>query len=132
MTPSPLEPDRRDGGAASVELVLATPLLGLLLMLVVQFALWAHAEHIAQAAANSGVQTARAYRSTAEAGRQEAVKTLDALAGSVLTDTAVTSGRDATTATVTVSGQAIDVLPGLRLPVQARVTAPLELVGGTP
>ena len=119
-------------GAASVELVVATPLLGLLLMLVVQFALWAHATHIAQAAANAGVQTARAYTSSADAGRTEATTTLDHLAGTVLSDPGVDVERTATTATVTVTGQAIAVVPGLHLPVRVTVTAPRELVPGAP
>ena len=79
----------------------------LLLMLVVQFALWAHATHIAQAAANSGVQTARAYGSTADAGATEATTVLDQLAGTVLTGTHVEARRDAATATVTVTGDAV-------------------------
>jgi TadE-like protein len=116
----------------SVELVVATPLLGLLLMLVVQFALWAHATHIAQAAANAGVQSARAYASTTDAGRTEATITLDHLAGTVLADPHVDAERTATTATVTVTGRVLAVVPGLHLPVRASVTAPRELVPGTP
>jgi TadE-like protein len=119
-------------GSVSVELVVATPLLGLLLMVVVQFALWAHATHIAQAAANAGVQAARVYASTPDAGRADATTTLDHLAGTVLTDAHVDAERTATTATVTVTGQVLAVVPGLHLPVRASVTAPRELVPGTP
>jgi Flp pilus assembly protein TadG len=119
-------------GATTVELVIATPLMLLLLMLVVQFAVWAHAEHVAQAAANTGVQTARAYRATPDQGRADAVTVLANSAGTVLTGVQVTAGRDATTATVTVIGQAMTVVPGLHLPVRASVTAPRELVPGTP
>ena len=119
-------------GAASVELAVATPLLGLLLMLVVQFALSAHATHIAQAAANSGAQTARAYASTADAGRTDASTVVDHLAGTVLSDPRVAATRTATTVTVTVTGQVIAVVPGLHLPVRVSVTAPRELVPGTP
>jgi Flp pilus assembly protein TadG len=119
-------------GAASVELAVATPLLGLLLMLVVQFALWAHATHLAQAAANTGAQTARAYASTADAGRTQASTVLDHLAGTILTHPRIEAQRTATTATVTITGQVIAVLPGLHLPVRASVTAPRELIPGTP
>jgi Flp pilus assembly protein TadG len=48
---------RGDRGAVSVELVLATPLLLLMLLAIVQFALWSHATHIAQAAASQGKVT---------------------------------------------------------------------------
>jgi hypothetical protein len=121
-----------DDGSVSVELVVATPLMLLLFMTVVQFALWAHAAHVARAAASSGVQTARACASSADAGRDETTTVLGQLAGSVLTDTHVEARRDPTTATVTVTGTAITVVPGLHLPVRASVTAPRELIPGTP
>lgn len=111
---------------------MATPLMLLLFLTVVQFALWAHASHVARAAANSGVQTARAYGSSAEAGRDETATVLSQLAGTVLTATHVDARRDPATATVTVTGTAITVVPGLHLPVRASVTAPRELVPGTP
>jgi Flp pilus assembly protein TadG len=122
----------RDRGSASVELTVAAPLLLLLLMLVVQFALWAHATHIAQAAANAGVQTARAYGSTADAGATDATTVLDHLAGTVLNHPRVAAARGATTATVTVTGDAAAVVPGLHLPVTATATAPRERVPGVP
>jgi Flp pilus assembly protein TadG len=125
---------RRERGSASVELVVAAPLILLLIMMVVQFAMWAHATHVAQAAANSGVQTARAYHSSADDGRTQAISVLDQLAGTVLTGARVDARRDSATATatVTVTGDAVAVLPGLRLPVHVSVTAPRELVPGTP
>jgi hypothetical protein len=101
-------------------------------MLVVQFAMWAHAVHIAQAAANAGVQAARVYGSTAEAGRTEATGMLEHLAGTVLTDRQVSAGQTHDTATVVVSGTAITVVPGLNLPVRVSVTAPRENVPGAP
>jgi hypothetical protein len=123
----------QDGGqAVSVELVLATPLLGLLLLLVVQFALWAHAVHLAQAAANGGVQVARAYHSSAEDGRRETTTLVQHLAGTILTGTDVACRRGAASATVTVTGTAITVVPGLHLPVRVSITTPLELVGHSP
>jgi Flp pilus assembly protein TadG len=119
-------------GSASVELTVAAPLLLLLLMLIVQFAMWAHATHIAQAAANAGVQTARAYGSTADVGKTDASSVLSRLAGTILTHTRVDAERAATTATVTVTGDAVAVVPGLHLPVAVTVTAPRELVPGVP
>ena len=44
---------RDERGAVSAELVIATPLLLLLIMGVIQFALWQHAEHIAWSAHSS-------------------------------------------------------------------------------
>lgn len=125
-------PGRRDRGSATVEFALAAPLAGLLLMLIVQFAMWAHATHIAQAAANSGVQTARIYGGSAASGEDTTQTVLDQLAGSTLTGASVTVTRTATDATVTVDGTAIAVLPGLSLPVHTSVTAPRERVPGVP
>lgn len=122
---------RRDEGAASVELVLATPMLLLLIMAGVQFALWAHARHVAQAAANEGVQSARAYHSSAAAGKADTEALLRDLSGGSLTGTAVTASRSATTATVTITGHASSVIPGLTFPIRVTVTAPVERVPGT-
>lgn len=127
----PTGPDN-DHGGASVEVTLAMPLLGLLLLVIVQFTFWAHATHVAQAAANQGVQTARAYGSTANAGVDATTTILDQTAGSILVDRSVTANNTATTSTVTVNGNAAAILPGLSLPVTVTVTAPREKVPGTP
>lgn len=117
-----------DAGAVTTELVIATPLLGLLLMLVVQFGVWAHAQHIAQAAANEALQAARAYQSSAAAGTVQGEAILDQTAGSILTDASVSVTRTATTVTVTVVGQAATVVPGLRPSVRVTVSGPAERV----
>ena len=59
---------RGDRGSVSAELVIATPLLLLMLLAIVQFALWSHATHIAQAAASQGLAVARSQNGTAAAG----------------------------------------------------------------
>ncbi|MBX7267593.1 pilus assembly protein [Micromonospora sp. Llam7] len=121
-----------DQGSATVEVTLAMPLLGLLLLLIVQFAFWAHATHVAQAAANQGLQTARAYGSTEGAGVEDTNAILDQTAGSILANRSVTVNNTATTSTVTVTGKAAAVVPGLSLPITVSVTAPREIVPGMP
>jgi Flp pilus assembly protein TadG len=117
----------------SVEFAIAAPLVLFLLMLIIQFALWAHATHIAQAAANAGVQATRVHGGTIAAGEAQTQAVLDQLSGSTLADPTVTVSRTPTAATVTVDGAATAVLPGLSLPVHASATAPRELVpGGAP
>jgi Flp pilus assembly protein TadG len=123
---------RRDRGSATVELTLAAPLAGFLLMLVVQFAMWAHATHIAQAAANAGVQAARVHGGSVASGEDTTHAVLDQLAGSTLSEAGVTVDRTATDATVTIDGTAAAVLPGLSLPVHTSVTAPREQIPGVP
>ena len=51
-----------------MELVIATPLLLLLVLLIAQFALYMHATHIAQAAASEALSEARVSGGTAAAG----------------------------------------------------------------
>jgi Flp pilus assembly protein TadG len=115
-----------DRGAVSAELVIAAPLLLLMVMAIVQFALWSHATHIAQAAASQGLAAARAQSGTAAAGAARAQAMLDQLARGPLTGARVNADRTATTATVRISGTASPVIPFLRLPVDAEAAGPVE------
>ncbi|OKI19225.1 pilus assembly protein TadE [Saccharothrix sp. CB00851] len=117
---------RGDRGSVSAELVIATPLLLLMLMAIVQFALWSHATHIAQAAASQGLAVARSQNGTAAAGTSSARQLLDQLASGPLTGSAVTSDRSAASASVRVSGTATSVVPFLSLPVHAEAVGPVE------
>lgn len=115
-----------DRGAVTVELVIATPLLLLLLLAIVQFALWSHATHIAQAAASQGLAAARVQDGTAAAGSASAQQMLDQLARGPLTGATVSTDRTATSASVQVSGAATSVVPFLTLPVHAEAAGPVE------
>lgn len=117
---------RGDRGAVSAELVIATPLLLLILLAIVQFALWSHATHIAQAAAAQGLAVARAQHGTAAAGTASAQQLLDQLAQGPLTGTNVVAERGAESASVRVSGTATSVFPFLSLPVHAEAAGPVE------
>lgn len=117
---------RGERGAVSAELVIATPLLLLMLLAIVQFALWSHATHIAQAAASQGLAAARAQNGTAAAGTASAQQLLDQLAGGPLTGSAVTSDRGAASASVRINGTATSVVPFLNLPVHAEAVGPVE------
>jgi Flp pilus assembly protein TadG len=117
---------REDRGSVSVELVIATPLLLMMLLAIVQFALWSHATHIAQAAASQGLAAARVQGATTTAGRAGAQRVLDQLGQGPLTEASITSGRTADSASVAVTGVASSVIPFLRLPVHAEAAGPLE------
>ena len=108
-------------------MVIATPLLLLLLLMIVQFALWAHATHVAQAAAAQGLAASRVVGGTAAAGSASAQQLLGELDNGPLTHASVSSVRDARTATITITGEASPVLPFLHLPVRAHSTGPLEV-----
>lgn len=117
---------RHDRGAVSAELVIAIPLLLLLLLAIVQFAVWSHATHIAQAAASQGLAAARVHSGTASAGTDRAQQLLEQLAQSSLKGASVNSERGLETASVRITGTAAAVLPFLRLPVHAEAAGPVE------
>jgi Flp pilus assembly protein TadG len=119
----PLPP--KDAGAGAVELVIVTPLLMLLVLGVIQFALAEQAQHVAQAAATQALAAARVQDGTAAAGQAQAGTVLSQLGGS-LTGPAVTVTRTATQARVTVTGGVESLIPGVRLHVRATVTGPAE------
>lgn len=115
-------------GSASVELVIATPLLLLLLLGIVQFAVWEHATHIAQAAAAQGLAAARVQGGGPAAGSRAANTVLAQLGTGVLQTPAVSSQQTANAVQVRVSGHAEAVLPFLHLHVQATAAGPVEAV----
>ncbi len=117
-----------DRGAVSAELVIITPLILVMLLVIVQFALWSHATHIAQAAASQGLAAARAHHGTTAAGAARARQLLDQLARGPLTGARVSVERTATTATIRITGTAIAVVPFLTLPVRADVAGPVERI----
>jgi Flp pilus assembly protein TadG len=118
---------RDERGAVAAELVIATPLLLLLIMGVIQFALWEHAEHIAAAVAQQGVSVARLQGETAGAGQAEAHSVLDQLGPSVLSDANISATRSATTTTLTVTGHAESIFGIFTLPVKAIAVGPNEV-----
>lgn len=108
-----------DCGAATTELVIATPLLLLLILLVAQFAMWQHAVHVADAAAQEGAKAARLEGGTPADGAARAREFLTQLSPTILVHPQVAARRTADTVRVEVSGQAVMVVPGMRLPVRA-------------
>lgn len=114
-------------GAATAETVIAMPLLLLLVLLVVQFALWQHAVHIADAAAQEGARAARLEGGTAATGAARARDFLAQLSPTILVHPQVVARRDADTARVEIHGEALMVVPGLHLPVRAVSQGPTEV-----
>lgn len=123
---------RGDRGSASTELVLATPLLMLMLLIIIQFAMWSHATHVAQAAASHGLSAARVHGGTSDAGAAVARRMLDDMASGPLTGPHVHSDRGTEAATVRVTGTASSVIPFLRLPVHAEASGPVERIAPAP
>ncbi|MGQ0575510.1 MAG: TadE/TadG family type IV pilus assembly protein, partial [Pseudonocardia sp.] len=104
-----------DRGSVTAELVVATPLLLLMLLAIVQFATWSHATHIAQAAASQGLAALRTQDGAPPDCAAAARTVLDQLAGGPLTGAEVDCVRDATTATVRIDGAVHPVIPLVNL-----------------
>ncbi|MEV0093714.1 TadE/TadG family type IV pilus assembly protein [Streptomyces sp. NPDC050738] len=127
--------DDEDRGSATVQLTLVVPVLLLMLLLIVQFALVWHAQHIAQAAASRALATARTQSGSAAMGQAQGEQTIAALGRRLLSEPSVRVQRTPTTVTVRVRGEAMAVVPGLRLAVAGQAAGPVERVTtpkGTP
>lgn len=117
---------RADRGEVTVELVVATPLLLLMLLGIVQFALWSHATHLAQAAAAQALSAARTDTGTAAAGHEAGQDVLKTLGDGPLHEGDLTVSRGPEAVTVRVHGVVSPVVPGVHLPVHAEATGPIE------
>lgn len=117
---------RGEEGDAVTETVILVPVLLLLIMTVIQFGLWYHAEHVVQAAAQEGARAARVQGSTSEAGKARAEQFLAATGASIIDGPEVIANRDAQTASVDISGTAVAVIPGVHIRVHARAVSPTE------
>lgn len=113
-------------GSVSTELVIATPLLLLLIMGVIQFALWQHASHVARTVAQQGVAAARVEGASTTTGQNEAQTVLTQLGANELRNPHIATTRDGNATTVVVTGEATSVLPFFHLPVRAVATGPTE------
>jgi Flp pilus assembly protein TadG len=112
-------------GLVATELAVVMPALLLLIMLTVQLGLWAHASHLARAAADAAATTAAAPDATPADG-QAAAAGLLAQAGN-LTDVTIVVDRSGDMAIATVRGTAPHVVPRFRWRVSATAAAPLEV-----
>jgi Flp pilus assembly protein TadG len=116
----------RDKGAVSAQLVIATPLLLFLLLVTVQFAVWLHAVHIAQATAAQAVSAARAEDGSAAVGRSQADTILAQLGTGLLIDPQVSVTRACGQVHAQITGTVQAIVPGLHLPVEAIAAGPAD------
>lgn len=114
-------------GSSPIELAIVASAMLLLAFLVVQAGLtyWAHS--IALGAATQGVNVERGYQASPGSGGAHAREFLGA-AGFGLTDQQVAVSRTGTQVTVTVTGRAISVLPGLGFRVSRTAHGSIERV----
>ena len=119
--------DHDEHGAMSLaQVVITAPALLFLLMLIVQFGLMFHARNIAEQAAQEGAAVARRFDGTQTQGREKALQLLTAVGEGTLKDRDVTASRTADTASVTVTGTVVSVVPGFSLSVSESASGPVE------
>ncbi len=114
----------RDRGASVVEFVILVGPLLIVTLMVVQVALVYYARSTALAAATQGANAARAYNAPAGAGETRANNFLTATGGG-LRGHEVKVVSDGTRVTVTVTGNAVSILP-FDFSVQQSATGPIE------
>jgi TadE-like protein len=119
---------RTDRGASTLELALLTPILLLVILFVVQFALVFHARHVALAAAQSAARVAREQRTGDwhAAARAEGVSYVNKIGPQLLTGVTAEPDGDADQRGVTVGGWAIPVVPFFKFHVSEHSQGPIE------
>jgi Flp pilus assembly protein TadG len=100
-------------GAASVELAVTFPVVLLLVMTLIQAALWFHARSIALGAAQEGAREGRVQPASTARAESAAEGFLDQTASDLLTGRTVTVAGSPTSIEVTVTGTSISLFPGL-------------------
>lgn len=101
---------RDERGAMAVEFLLLTPLLLLTLLLLIQWAVFMNAQRVAGAAAREGAVATGTFDGTETDGRRVAGDYLTRLDPSI-SDRHITATRTEETATVTVTGQVMQLVP---------------------
>jgi Flp pilus assembly protein TadG len=119
---------RRDRGASTLELALLTPVLLLVILSVVQFAMVFHARHVALAAAQSAARVAREQRTGdwRSAAKSEAVDYVNKIGPQLLSEVQPETEEQTDQRWVTVGGYAVQVVPFFKFHVSERSGGPIE------
>jgi hypothetical protein len=97
-----------------------------ILFLVVQLALWAHAAQVAQLAASEGDRSARSLGGGPAAGVSRAQSVLQGPGSDLASSDVVVAVIPGDLVRITVTGRAVTILPGLSLPVSAVQVGPIQ------
>jgi Flp pilus assembly protein TadG len=115
-----------ESGSAATELVIIMPAVMLLIMLVVQFALYYHGANVATAAAQDAVRAARVEAGSVGAGRNRADALLTRSGSGTLQGAQVSVSRDGRRVHVEVTGEVASVIPGVHLHITRDADGPIE------
>ncbi|MEX0816624.1 MAG: TadE/TadG family type IV pilus assembly protein [Gaiellales bacterium] len=107
---------KRERGSVALELAIVAPVLMLLVLGVLQFGLWYHAQNVVETAALEGARVAAAEDGTAGAGESRALEVLQEGLGQAADVEGATASIDQDAARVEVTAQLPGLLPipGLR------------------
>ncbi len=116
----------RDRGYSVLEAAITLPIIFLLLMIVVQWAIVWHSRNVAQAAAQEALRGAQSYQATAASGQAVGNNYLAQVAPHALGGNCVTVTRSATTVTVRVHCKVMSVIPFATYYATETVSGPVE------
>jgi Flp pilus assembly protein TadG len=107
---------KRERGSVALELAIVAPVLMLLVLGVLQFGLWYHAQNVVETAALEGARVAAAEDGTAGAGKTRALEVLQEGLGQAAEVEGATASIDLDAVRVEVTAQLPGLLPipGLR------------------
>jgi Flp pilus assembly protein TadG len=117
----------RDRGSSTVEFVIASAAMVLLLLMVVQVGVWYHTRAVAQTAARHGLDHVRTINGSPSEGIDVASEFLDQSGGG-LENRNIDATRTTAVSSVTVSGRVVSILPGVSFTVSVTVDAPTERI----
>ncbi|MGO2720760.1 MAG: TadE/TadG family type IV pilus assembly protein [Brachybacterium tyrofermentans] len=111
---------------SSAESIIVIPTVFVIVFLIIQVGIWAHARSIAVHSAREGATAAATYQSN-RSSTEATTAALAQNADGVLRDYTVTSAQTDQTITVTVRGRALSLIPLYELPaIEQTVTIPTE------
>ena len=126
-TPAHRRQRRSERGATTIEMVLLMMALFTLLFLGLEVGLYYHARSVAIAAAQEGAREAGSQHGSQASGVAAAQQFLNQAGGpGVIVNTNVVGSRTGTTATVTVTGDSMSVIPGVHVSITQSATVPVE------
>ncbi|HTO00038.1 MAG TPA: TadE family protein [Microthrixaceae bacterium] len=108
----------------TIQVAILFPVILFWIMLIVQYGLWWHAKHVANAAASEAVDAAQVSTGTAREGEGAAASYL-AQSGN-LDNVTIKVNREPTIVIAEVHGDAPRLVPGFEWSVTARSVAPVE------
>lgn len=122
---------RSERGAMSIEFLLVMSMLMVVFLVMLQYAVKAHAQRVATAAAEEAVAAAAAYDGTADDGEATGTHYLEDR-GPELSNATVVVTRNQATASATISGDVEQLIPFLPVHITVRITGPVEQFVNSP